>query len=135
VVAGVEGSDLKVFRKPTKETVPICTDLERLTQVFINLISNVLKYAVAENPELRIIVRSQTGQTFVDFCDNGPGIPKESQSMIFEKFSRLEDARMAGGAGLGLAICKQIMAALGGDVAYLPGQGGAAFRVTLPSNG
>ena len=38
--------------------------------------------------------------------------------MIFEKFSRLEDEGKAGGAGLGLAICRQIMGALGGDVTY-----------------
>ncbi len=68
----------------------------------------------------------------VDFIDNGRGIPRESQAMIFEKFSRLGDARAAGGAGLGLAICREIMANLGGTIAYLPGQGGAAFRVTLP---
>lgn len=77
-------------------------------------------------------MRRGDGATTVDFVDNGAGIPAESQSMIFEKFSRLEDEGKAGGAGLGLAICRQIMGALGGDVTYLPGQGGAAFRVTLP---
>ncbi|MBL6790306.1 MAG: ATP-binding protein, partial [Rhodobacteraceae bacterium] len=38
----------------------------------------------------------------------------------------------AGGAGLGLAICKEIMQRLGGDISYLPGQGGAGFRILLP---
>ena len=52
--------------------------------------------------------------------------------MILEKFSRLSDARAAGGAGLGLAICREIMGNLGGTITYLPGQDGAAFRVTLP---
>ena len=52
--------------------------------------------------------------------------------MIFEKFSRASDDRAAGGAGLGLAICREVMARLGGSISYLPGQGGAAFRVTLP---
>ncbi len=68
----------------------------------------------------------------MDFIDNGSGIPKQSQSVIFEKFSRLSDQAKAGGAGLGLAICREIMDKLGGKVSYLPGQGGAAFRVTLP---
>ncbi len=54
--------------------------------------------------------------------------------MIFEKFSRLADSRRAGGAGLGLAICREIMARLGGTIVYLPGQGGAAFRVSLPAS-
>jgi signal transduction histidine kinase len=68
----------------------------------------------------------------VDFIDNGAGIPKESQAMIFEKFARLSDEARAGGAGLGLAICREVMANLGGTITYLPGQRGAAFRVTLP---
>jgi signal transduction histidine kinase len=81
---------------------------------------------------LRIVVRQRAGRVSVDFVDNGKGIPKESQALIFEKFARLTDANRAGGAGLGLAICREIMTNLGGSVAYLPGQGGAAFRVTLP---
>ena len=68
----------------------------------------------------------------VDFVDNGRGIAAENQELIFEKFSRLGDTSHAGGAGLGLAICREIMDRLGGSIAYLPGQGGAAFRVTLP---
>ncbi|MGC1487716.1 MAG: ATP-binding protein, partial [Albidovulum sp.] len=51
----------------------------------------------------------------------------------FEKFARLTDTSRAGGAGLGLAICREIMVNLGGSVGYLPGQGGAAFRVTIPA--
>jgi signal transduction histidine kinase len=52
--------------------------------------------------------------------------------MVFEKFVRLTDPGKAGGAGLGLAICREIMLRLGGEVTYLPGQGGGAFRVMLP---
>jgi signal transduction histidine kinase len=68
----------------------------------------------------------------IDFIDNGSGIPKKSQSLIFEKFARLTDTSRAGGAGLGLAICREIMTNLGGSIDYLPGQGGAGFRVSLP---
>jgi Na+/proline symporter/nitrogen-specific signal transduction histidine kinase len=132
IASGADNGKLAIVRKAGNEAVSVRTDLDRLAQVFINLISNAAKYCADESPQLRIIVRQLTGQTVVDFCDNGAGIPSESQSMIFEKFSRLEDEGKAGGAGLGLAICRQIMGALGGDVTYLPGQGGAAFRVTLP---
>jgi signal transduction histidine kinase len=67
----------------------------------------------------------------VDFVDNGCGISTDKHAVIFEKFSRIGETK-AGGAGLGLAICREIMARLGGDVSYLPGQAGAAFRVSLP---
>ncbi len=102
--------------------------------MFINLIANARKYCDAARPELRIEVRRRGDAVQVDFVDNGTGIPKKSQNLIFEKFSRLSDQAAAGGAGLGLAISREIMIKLGGQVAYLPGQGGAAFRVTLPQS-
>lgn len=121
-----------VHRDLPSEAIFIRTDADRLLQVFINLISNARKYCDAKDPELRIAVRQRLGRVTIDIIDNGSGIPKESQALIFEKFARLTDANRAGGAGLGLAICREIMANLGGSVAYLPGQGGAAFRVTMP---
>ncbi|HBZ42824.1 MAG TPA: sodium:solute symporter [Maritimibacter sp.] len=123
---------LAIVRTVAREDVEVTTDPDRLSQVFINIIANVRKYCDAASPELRIIVRQGKDGVDVDFIDNGKGIPKESQSMIFEKFSRLTDHQKAGGAGLGLAICREIMVKLGGAIAYLPGQGGAAFRVSLP---
>lgn len=133
LASGLTSSSTKVERRANKEAVEIYSDLNRLRQVFINLMTNADKYCDAEKSVLKIIVRQIDGRTVVDFCDNGSGIPDPSQEVIFEKFSRLEDESQAGGAGLGLAICRQIMRAMGGEIAYLPGQGGAAFRVTLPS--
>lgn len=124
--------DFVVIRDLPSEAIYLKTDADRLTQVFINLISNARKYCDAARPELRIAVRQRAGRVTVDFIDNGKGIPKDAQRLIFEKFARLTDANRAGGAGLGLAICREIMTNLGGSVAYLPGQGGAAFRVTVP---
>jgi len=121
-----------VHRDMPSEHLAVYTDTDRLVQVFINLISNARKYCDAERPELTVRVRRRAGRVSVDFIDNGSGIPEKSQSIIFEKFSRLTDISRAGGAGLGLAICREIMANLGGSIEYLPGQGGAAFRVSLP---
>ncbi|MEL7257979.1 MAG: ATP-binding protein, partial [Pseudomonadota bacterium] len=67
----------------------------------------------------------------IDFADNGAGIPADKQGTIFEKFARVSETK-AGGAGLGLAISREIMARLGGSIQYMPGQTGAAFRVSLP---
>ncbi|MFC3170224.1 ATP-binding protein [Paracoccus fontiphilus] len=123
----------RVDREPLAEYVGVITDPDRLLQVLINVISNARKYCDAEPPVLSIRVRrSLRGGVQIDIVDNGSGIEAARQSLIFEKFARLNDPARAGGAGLGLAICREIMANLGGDITYLPGQGGAAFRIALP---
>ena len=115
------------------EHLAVITDPDRLLQVLINVIGNARKYCDAAHPVLRIEVRRpEAGGAVIDIVDNGSGIEPGKQSLIFEKFSRLNDPARAGGAGLGLAICREIMAALGGEISYLPGQGGAAFRIVLP---
>ncbi|MBE1292931.1 MAG: sodium:solute symporter [Rhodobacteraceae bacterium] len=130
-LTGAGTSKVQVVRDSQQEEVMLYTDLDRLSQVFINLIGNAQKYCDASVPKLRIEVGHSTGALVVDFIDNGSGIPKVEQAVIFEKFSRTGEQRVKG-AGLGLAICREIMTRLGGTVEYLPGQGGAAFRVTLP---
>ena len=122
---------LDVQRSLEDENIPLLSDLDRLAQVFINLIANAQKYCDAPRPELRISVHREGDFLVVDFIDNGSGIPLDAQSMVFEKFARAS-ADKAGGAGLGLAVCREIMHRLGGDVRYLSGQHGGAFRVTLP---
>lgn len=121
-----------IDRDPAAEAVTVTTDTGRLTQVLINLLSNARKYCDAAQPRLRIAVRAQGDTVEVDVIDNGKGIARESQALIFEKFARLTDTTRAGGAGLGLAICREIMGKLGGSIVYLPGQGGAAFRLRFP---
>ena len=121
-----------IHRDESAEEIFLRTDSDRLTQVFINLISNARKYCDAAEPELRINVRRKGARLTIDFIDNGSGIPKDKQALIFEKFARLTDQTRAGGAGLGLAICREVMANLGGTIGYLPGQWGAAFRITVP---
>ena len=123
---------LQVHRRRIDEQIALHTDLDRLTQVFINLITNAQKYCDAANPALTISVHRIGGALVVDFVDNGSGIPADAQSMVFEKFARVAQEK-AGGAGLGLSICREIMARLGGDITYLPERGGGAFRVSLPA--
>ena len=133
-VAGGDGDGMRILRDRSGENFVLRTDLDRLGQVFINLITNARKYCDAKSPMLKIKVGLVAGQHVVDFIDNGTGIQVGNQQMIFEKFSRVADHSKAGGAGLGLAICREIMQRLGGQISYLPGQGGAAFRVVLPNN-
>jgi len=124
--------DFAIERSGGGEDAVLYTDSDRLAQVFINLIANALKYCENPSPKLTIKVGQAAGQRVVDFVDNGKGIPTDAQTLIFEKFARVSDNHAAGGAGLGLAICREVMTRLGGAIVYLPGQGGAAFRVVLP---
>lgn len=128
---GEDGSAIHLLRAPAREEITLTTDFDRLGQVFINLITNARKYCDAEVSELRVKVAETPEMLIVDFIDNGSGVPKEARDLIFEKFARASPQR-AGGAGLGLSICKQIMARLDGDIAFIPTDHGAHFRVTLP---
>ncbi len=128
---GSAPGQLDIRRDAAAEAITLQTDVDRLAQVFINLIANARKYCDADHPVLEIRIERDKAWLTVDFVDNGRGIPIEDEALIFEKFSRLGETR-APGAGLGLAICREIMHRLGGSVAYLPGQRGAAFRVRLP---
>ncbi|MCT4558631.1 MAG: ATP-binding protein [Pelagimonas sp.] len=131
--AGEIGQSVEIMREIEREGLWIETDLERLSQVFINLITNARKYCDAQAPVLQIIPRRDDEGIFIDFVDNGSGIAPEAQDLIFEKFSRISDQK-AGGAGLGLAICRQIMTRLGGDISYLPDRQGTGFAVKLPNS-
>ncbi|MGY6635084.1 MAG: ATP-binding protein [Alkalilacustris sp.] len=123
---------LVMDRDSATEEIEIDTDAGRLAQVFINVLSNARKYCDADRPRMQVRAHAADGMVTVDFIDNGSGIAPRSQALIFEKFARLTDQMQAGGAGLGLAICREIMHNLGGEITYVPGQGGAAFRVRFP---
>ena len=130
-LAGAERA-MQVEITPGAENVVLNTDLDRLVQVFINLISNAQKYCHADIPKLIITPQITERGLSIDFVDNGEGIATDEHAVIFEKFYRVTGAQ-GDGAGLGLAICQEIMARLGGQIAYLKGRSGAAFRVSLPN--
>ncbi|MEO0485657.1 MAG: ATP-binding protein [Pseudomonadota bacterium] len=132
ITASTLGRSLRVSLAANHADVVVQTDVARLAQVFINLIRNAEKYCAAEEPALTIRVRRAGDMLHIDFIDNGNGISAGDRELIFEKFARLSDQQRAGGAGLGLAICREIMTNLQGSIAYLPGQGGTAFRVSFP---
>jgi len=130
--AQAETGRLAITRDRPAEAVAVWTDADRLAQVFINLISNAQKHCDADAPELTITVRQMPGRVEVEFADNGSGIPARQRALIFEKFARADTARGAPGAGLGLAISREIMARLGGGLSYMPSDSGVRFRVRLP---
>ncbi|WP_082903460.1 sensor histidine kinase [Christensenella timonensis] len=105
-----------------------------LTRAFSNLIENAVKYNVDGG---KIDIASSAGDKGYTFTitDTGIGIPQEKLEHIFDPFYRADDSRSRkiGGAGLGLAIAKDIIRRHGGTVAAAPGKKtGTVFTVTLP---
>ncbi len=106
-------------------------DYPRLLQVFANLVSNAMKYTPKGG---RITVDGRRTGTEVRFAvtDNGPGIPRHLQEAVFERFWKA-DGQETTGIGLGLYICRSIVAAHGGRIWVESEQdAGTAVRITLP---
>jgi len=110
----------------------VTADFDRLAQVFINLLSNAIKYGRAEDPEIRITGRKVGKVAIIGIADNGPGIRLQDREKVFEKFARLSEITLAGSAGLGLPISREIMRNLNGDLTVEKNAPGAVFRITLP---
>jgi two-component system OmpR family sensor kinase len=113
-------------------------DADRLGQVFGNLVDNALKHARDENSGGRVVLQAEHQQALVvcSVTDNGPGIPAEDLSRIFERFYQVDKSRVrrASGAGLGLAIAKEIVQAHGGQIRAESVEGlGTRFTVRLPA--
>lgn len=112
---------------------PISGDGVRLAQVFENLFTNAIKYAPGS--PLVVLLNQVDDNILISFIDHGPGIPKESLPLIFERFYRVRGERTVTGTGLGLYICKQIILAHRGKIwaESTPGQG-TTFFIELPIN-
>ncbi|MGW5260779.1 sensor histidine kinase [Microbispora sp. NPDC004025] len=114
---------------------PVHGDEARLRQVVSNLVGNAVAHTPPGTP-VRIGVGTAGGDGVLVIADEGPGMPAEEAAGVFDRFYRVDGSRSrtgAGGAGLGLAIVRSIVAAHGGRVELRTRPGaGAAFRVVLP---
>ena len=122
-------------RKVTMNIPPdlplVAIDDVLIEQVFVNLLENAIKYTPPDSA-IRILVSATDQSVTVEVADHGPGLPKGHEARVFEKFYRAaSDGRQ--GAGLGLAICRGVVAAHGGRIwAHNLPEGGVAFLFTLP---
>lgn len=119
-----------------EELPRITGDTARLKQVFVNLISNAVKYN--RLPGRVDVTLGADGQDFtVEVRDTGRGIPPEHLPMLFQKFFRVPASeRETKGTGLGLAICKGIVEAHGGSISVQSEVGeGSTFTIALPLGG
>ncbi|HXN32853.1 MAG TPA: DUF4118 domain-containing protein [Polyangiaceae bacterium] len=124
----LQGRPVTVEIEPDANLVPF--DATLIEQVFLNLIENAIRYTAPDAP-LEIRAQKVEGGVEVDVLDRGPGVPPGHEEQIFEKFSRT--SATAGGMGLGLTICRGILAVHGGKI-WCEGRpgGGANFRFFLP---
>jgi heavy metal sensor kinase len=108
-------------------------DGDLLFRALSNLVDNAIKYS-GEGKRVWVSVARQDGAAEVSVRDNGPGIPEEQRERIFERFYRVDKgrSRAQGGIGLGLAIVRELIESMGGEVSVesTPGTG-ATFRVRL----
>jgi two-component system sensor histidine kinase BaeS len=144
----VLGSDLDAFRPRFAEAGldlsfadrrpapgPIRADPERLSQLFRNLLRNSLQYTDSGGA-LAVALTREGERLAIDFQDSAPGVPAESLPRLFDRLYRVEQSRSrhSGGAGLGLAIAKNVAEAHGGSICARPSPtGGLWIRVELPA--
>ena len=116
-----------------RATPPIQGDGVRLAQVFDNLFTNALKYA--PSAPIDVLLNQVGERVLISFIDHGPGIPKESLPLIFERFYRVRNEKTVTGTGLGLYICRQIIEAHRGKIWAESTLGqGTTFFIELPIN-
>ena len=129
------------FAISVAEEVPdiVIGDQVRLQQVLINLIGNAVKFTEEGKVEVRVTTRMEgtSGKREFDFAitDTGIGIPDDKKGLLFQAFSQVDSShsRSFGGAGLGLAISKEIVELMGGAISIKSNEGGGStFYFTIP---
>ncbi len=116
------------------EEMTLYGDADKLARVFSNLIKNAVSYSYSNST---IVVKSWTDEktAIITVTNQGKQIPREKLNMIFDKFFRLDGARSTetGGAGLGLAIAKEIVTQHGGQITAESNEQCTVFSVFLPA--
>jgi two-component system sensor histidine kinase BaeS len=119
---------------PAEREISLFGDPERLQQLFDNLFTNSLKYT-DPGGSLHIDAQSAAGYVEILFQDSSPSVPSADIDKLFDRLYRVESSRnrATGGAGLGLAICRNIVEAHGGAITAEPSPlGGVLIRIKLP---
>ncbi|WP_226373884.1 ATP-binding protein [Citrifermentans bemidjiense] len=122
---------------PRDDGCSVFADPDRLGQLFSNLLDNSLKYTDAGG-KLSVRLSCRENLALVEFADSAPGVAPDQLERLFDRLYRVESSRnrAKGGAGLGLAICKNIVEAHEGTISALPSpHGGVLIRVELPLTG
>ena len=134
-LAQLEHQVTKESARVTHDQLPcVSGDAGQLQQVFLNLVTNAIKFHGPARPQVHIsAARSRNTWTFT-FKDNGIGIPADAQERIFLMFQRLHTQAEYPGTGIGLAICRKVVERHGGELWVESNKGqGSTFLFTLPA--
>jgi two-component system, NtrC family, sensor histidine kinase KinB len=131
----VEAHDARLLADVAPDLPEVAVNPRQIGHVFSNFISNAARFS---KPGADVVLSVKSIGKIVRFSvlDHGPGIPKEYQSRIFERFFRIPGSEESKGVGLGLAIAKEIVLSHGGKVGFrsTPGEG-SEFYFDLPATG
>jgi two-component system, OmpR family, sensor histidine kinase KdpD len=123
----------RVSLQLASDLAPVFVDASLIVQVFVNLLENIAKYTPADTPvTISALADGDFVRVIVD--DSGPGLPPGDPARLFDKFQRGDGEGSIAGVGLGLAICRAIVQAHGGQIrASTRASGGARLEFTLPA--
>ncbi|WP_435863467.1 sensor histidine kinase [Streptomyces prunicolor] len=127
------GGGVPAVRMGSVAQAEVAGSSPQLERVLANLVDNALRHA---SSQVVVSVRAMDGEAVLEVSDDGDGVPEDQRERIFERFVRLDEARGRddGGAGLGLAIVRDVVVRHGGSIAVREAAcGGAVFEVRLPS--
>jgi PAS domain S-box-containing protein len=133
VEAKAQRFGIKIYFDDAGEHRCVC-DVQKLYQVFLNLLDNAIKYSDS-GARVDVEIEEDDSTLTVRIRDTGVGIPKEELSQLFERFYRVDKdrSRATGGSGLGLAISRQIVEMHGGSISVESEVDvGSVFEVRLP---
>ena len=109
----------------------VWVDPVRFDQVLTNLLTNAYRYG---GPAVTISGSTSDGSVELAISDDGSGVPADLVPRLFEPFARGSNAESQGGSGIGLALCRRLVEAFGGEIRYESAGPGARFTITLPAS-
>jgi signal transduction histidine kinase len=130
---GLEEKNIQIARDFPEDAAVIHADRDKFLQAVRNLLDNSVKYTPV-NGDISISSRREGKYTEIRFCNGGPVIPQDDLPYIFERFFRIDRSRSrdVGGAGIGLAITKELIEAHGGHVGAESADGRTCIWFSLP---
>ena len=130
----IKGNNLSILFDTEEEEIETACDIESMERVMLNLLSNAVKYS-KKTGHIMVNILKQKDYVTIEVSDDGIGIAKENQKLIFERFAQVDKSltRKREGSGIGLSLVKSLLEIQGGSISVESELGkGSTFRIRLP---